>query len=239
VRTRIVYSLPYVMIACAVAGIGMMQSYMITPGAAGEVPDTWPGGSGIERDADRWTLVVAVHPMCPCTEASAEELGRAIRGADERPELIAIVRVPPDPDEAERWMNSPLVRALRRVDGGDGLRVIRDETGEIAAVFGALTSGHAVLFDPAGARRFSGGVTPSRGMRGPNTGAAAIGALLDGREAPATSAAVYGCPLCDAAETDSADRRDPAEPLNVELPSDGARHDGTALGGADNGGTDP
>lgn len=213
-RTRALGALPYLMLACAVAGLGMMQSYMTTPGAVGDTPAIWPDDSGLERSAGRWTLVLAVHPKCPCTDASVAELEGVLKAAPIAPELVAVVRVPDEPGRTTGWLDSPLITALRRVAevGADRLRLIEDPTGEIAASFGARTSGHAVLFDPGGAVRFSGGVTASRGMRGPSTGAASIASLLGGREARASRAAVYGCPLCDAPGPGIDDRRGPPSP---------------------------
>lgn len=208
----ILRAVPFAMIACAIGGTGAVHAYMTAPSAVGAVPESWPDGAGIMRDDRGWTLVVAVHPKCPCTEASVAELERVLSDAEPRPDVIAVVRVPREEAVREEWTDTGLIRVLRRATEGR-LRVIRDESGDIAGLFGALTSGHAILFDPDGVRRFEGGVTRSRGMRGPSTGTASIAALLAGRAAPAETAAVYGCPLCDGPGVENQDT-----PVSVELP---------------------
>jgi hypothetical protein len=58
------------------------------------------------------------------------------------------------------------------------------------------TSGQVLLYDASGRLRFRGGIRPSRGHEGDNTGRRALEALLLGDgAAPPLSTAVFGCPL--------------------------------------------
>jgi hypothetical protein len=83
---------------------------------------------------------------------------------------------------------------------------VADPDGEEAQRFGAATSGHVLLFDPAGELRFSGGITASRGHVGDNDGCDRLIRLLtagvgaerpSGVGIPAVSRQplVYGCPI--------------------------------------------
>jgi hypothetical protein len=62
--------------------------------------------------------------------------------------------------------------------------------------FGALTSGHTVVYDPSGRLLFSGGITSARGHAGENMGSELILAQLARKTNPQTHA-VFGCPLAD------------------------------------------
>ncbi|MEM0984115.1 MAG: RedB protein [Planctomycetota bacterium] len=192
---RILGILPFVMIGLAVGGLGAMHVYMTSPSAVGEPPASWPLTS-IDRRDGAWTLVVAIHPKCPCTVASVAELTEVIRKSPADLDVVGIVRVPFTATDAvaASWTSTLLVESLRDATN-DKVRIIEDHTGTLAERFGALTSGHAILFDTDGTRRFEGGVTKARGMRGDNAGIAAVRALLDGREPAVTSTPVFGCPI--------------------------------------------
>jgi hypothetical protein len=90
------------------------------------------------------------------------------------------------------WVESDL---WRRAAAVPGVHAVRDPGGEEARRFGALTSGHALLYDADGALRYSGGLTASRGHEGANAGATAVRDLLTRDEANLAAAPVYGCPL--------------------------------------------
>lgn len=155
-----------------------------------------------------WTIVMAAHPRCPCTRASVDELERALVGATRPYELIVLAFCPatdaargPDPDSTV-FTDTP---AIRRLVSLDGVRTVDDPGGLLAARFGALTSGHTLMYDPSGRLCFSGGLTPSRAHVGPNTGAFALRALLRNDEPVATESPVYGCPLENTNSTASID----------------------------------
>src|SRR5262249_13547366 len=56
------------------AGLAVMLDYENGAGVAATPPARWPAGSRLERVAGRATLVMSVHPHCPCSRASIEEL---------------------------------------------------------------------------------------------------------------------------------------------------------------------
>lgn len=175
-------------LAVGVAGLAWHGS---EPGRADEGDGLWPLGAG-ERP-EGWAVVMAAHPGCPCTEASASELIGAV--GDLGGVETVVLRFVPDPQPAGwlgPWGGSGAIESLSRAIGA---RVVDDVGGRMAARLGAMTSGHVVLFGPDGAPRFRGGLTPARGHTGPNTGSASLRALVRGDKAPADRSAVYGCPL--------------------------------------------
>ncbi|MBT6494877.1 MAG: hypothetical protein HOL01_10030 [Planctomycetaceae bacterium] len=61
-------------LGAVVFGMAWMWKYEATPGEATKSLVHWPVDSGIERSADRPTVVLFAHPRCPCTRASIREL---------------------------------------------------------------------------------------------------------------------------------------------------------------------
>jgi hypothetical protein len=170
------------------AGFWSLWSYAAAPGAAETAPPTWPAASALPRTAGRWTLVMFVHPKCPCTRASLTELEKLQAHA---PQIdLRIVAILPDGTDAG-WSDSPLIRRAKELPNS---LVIGDHAGYEARQFRARTSGETQLYDQAGSLAYHGGITAARGHEGDNPGCDAIAALLAGKTAPA-SCPVFGCPL--------------------------------------------
>ncbi len=173
------------------AGATYLSRYASESGDAARAPAVWPDDAGIERAHGAWTVVLAAHPRCPCTRATADELEAAIAGIATPHELIVLAFQPPEDD---RFADTGVIRRLAaRPDA----RIVPDPDARLSARFGGLTSGWVTVYDPDGTLRFAGGITPTRAHTGPNTGSAAVRALLTGSTAPAPTAPVYGCPLTD------------------------------------------
>ena len=90
------------------------------------------------------------------------------------------------------WGRTDLWRSAAAIPG---VRVSSDPDGVEAARFGAMTSGHAVVYDPNGRRVFSGGITGSRGHAGENAGRTAILTLVNGENPAKADLPVFGCPM--------------------------------------------
>jgi hypothetical protein len=75
--------------------------------------------------------------------------------------------------------------------------VVMDDNGTEADRFGALTSGHTVLYSPAGHLEFSGGITLARGHVGENPGQRRVISLVSTGRADSNGHEVYGCGLHD------------------------------------------
>ena len=59
-------------------GIERMSRYALTPAVQQPLVTIWPAMSSISRVPGRTTLVMFVHPQCPCTRASLSELEQII-----------------------------------------------------------------------------------------------------------------------------------------------------------------
>lgn len=141
------------------------------------------------RLPNRPLLVMALHPRCPCSEASLAELGDLLarsRGACD----ALLLQYHPETD-ASGWSTAVAPQPL----GGVTARVVLDPGGKLAAALGAATSGHVILADAHGTVRFAGGLTVSRGHRGRAPAQNAILEMLQGGNPSLTSAPVYGCTL--------------------------------------------
>lgn len=172
------------------AGLGLLWRYKARPGDEGTPPERWPAAAQLVRDPDKATLVMIAHPRCTCTRASLGELAEVMRRAPATRAYVLFVV----PDGATGWEHGELYAQARAIRG---VEVVVDHGGAIAETFGVKVSGHVLLFDAAGVRRFSGGITGSRGHAGDNLGRARVIALLRGASPDADHSHVYGCALED------------------------------------------
>src|SRR6185369_9173419 len=62
-------------------GIGVLWVYENASGQAAAPPAQWPVDSGIHLANDRATLIMLIHPHCPCSRASIGELARLMAQA--------------------------------------------------------------------------------------------------------------------------------------------------------------
>lgn len=163
------------------AGLHWFAEYKATPGAQQEAPRLWPTESRLTLAHGRSSLLLFLHPQCPCSRATLAELAR-LHGD------VAISFVFSDgvPLEGSSW------DAARKTPGA---KTFVDKDGLEAKLFGARTSGQVVLYDAAGRLQFAGGITASRGHVGDNTGRQAVQDLLAGKPARRDTHAVFGCAL--------------------------------------------
>jgi hypothetical protein len=184
-----------VCIGCAVviaSGVVLLLQYENAPGDAGDTPSQWPEGSVLALDATRPTLVVCAHPRCPCTRATIGELERLM--ARLQGKIVSHVLFFTPSDAPLQWVRTDLWNSAERIPG---VAVHSDPGGIDARKFGAVTSGHTVLYSRGGDLMFHGGITGSRGHAGDNAGSLAIESLLRDGVSDQTQTYVYGCPLLD------------------------------------------
>lgn len=156
----------------------------------------WPDDSRLALAVDRPTLLFFLHPYCPCSRASLGELERLVAGGrlapEHRPSTRIVVSLPAEADRS--WRESDTVRRAAALPDAE---LVWDVDGQESRRFGAVTSGSVRLFEPSGELRFAGGITPSRGHEGSNSGSTQLAELL-GPEGDRTwgSSPVFGCRLC-------------------------------------------
>lgn len=160
------------------------------PGEVGAAPDRWPATTRLPRRAGVATVVLALHPACPCSRASLDELeGVLARAATPLTALILVVRPAGLEAPAEE------AAAVARVRAIPGAVAVVDEGGVEARRLGARTSGHVLVFDGEGRLTYTGGITAGRGLRGDGPARQAVAAALGSASASTPSCPVYGCPL--------------------------------------------
>ena len=141
-------------------------------------------------DRNRDTLIMFVHPQCPCTRASLEELNRLLARSQGRVDAQVLFfkrgKFSGDWTRTDLWRNAAAI---------PGVAVHEDLDGAQARLFGAETSGYVLLYDAHGQLLFKGGITGSRGHAGDNAGENAIVSLLTGQDAKLKQTQVYGCSL--------------------------------------------
>jgi hypothetical protein len=197
--TRPKFLLPLIIAVWLVAiGVGLqfVMAYENSPGPVGGVPALWPADSRIRRSPDLPTLVMMVHPHCPCSRASVGELSLLMAESqglvDARVVFVRPVEVP------EEWEKTDLWSAVAAIPG---VKLSVDNGGVEARRFGSQTSGQVMLYDAGGQLLFSGGITSARGHSGENEGRSAILTLLTKGQAKSETP-VFGCSLFSEAARD-------------------------------------
>ena len=170
-----------------VIGTTTMVKYAYTPGRSATPPLDWPRHAHFQPASPKATLLVFVHPQCPCSRATLEELAR-IMVLRNRVEGRVYFLEP----AGTRWPKTDLYESASRIPG---VRVFSDPNGGIAQQFGARTSGQSLLYDAGGHLVFSGGITAGRGHVGANDGLESVLALLSGDTPRHRTAPVFGCAL--------------------------------------------
>ncbi len=140
-------------------------------------------------DPKKPTLIMLVHPQCPCSRASLTELNRLAALCPNTANLVVLFLRPAGCPEA--FAETDLRRQAEAIPG---VSALTDDNGDAARRLGAATSGETLLYAPNGRLLFHGGLTGSRGHEGDNAGLAAVTAWLHGISGP-SQAPVYGCPM--------------------------------------------
>ncbi len=164
-------------------------------GAAADAPRLWPEKSALPIEPGTYRLVMLAHPRCPCTRASLSELERLMTAVKGRANATVLF-VKPKAELADEWASTDLWTSAGRISGA---QAVLDEGGREAQLFGAKTSGQALLYSPRGELLFAGGMTPGRGHEGDNVGVRRIRALIEGGAIERAVSAVFGCSLFDGA----------------------------------------
>lgn len=171
-------------------GLALQWRYDHTPGAREDSPGEWPRTEVLTRGPTGLTLVMLAHPRCPCTRASLQVLASVMERARGRLSAHVLLWVPGRGDAD--WHEGELWRRAREIPG---VQVHADVEGQEARRFGALTSGHTVVYGADGRLVFSGGLTPARGQPEEGAGAEALLALARREVSGEARADVYGCGL--------------------------------------------
>jgi hypothetical protein len=177
----------------AVSGLSSLAKYRFAPGASAAVTHSdWPAQSALARPANKYFLLVFVHPQCPCTEATISELDKLMTHTAGKLSTTVAFVVPsgvlPGFEKGSLWTASARIPGVMNVCDFSGLEAQR---------FGAATSGQTFLFNTNGQMIFHGGITDGRGHEGDNVGSESVVNLVMGKTAESTQTPVFGCALFD------------------------------------------
>jgi hypothetical protein len=183
-------------VAIVVGSWSMLRHEFAAATPALPVHDLPPELARLVPERKPLTLVLAVHPECPCTAASLEQLERLLAQNPDRIQTIVLFWT----DQGE--FSAPAVRQSRywkRLAALPHVTLVPDSDGATAASLGAVVSGSLVAFDAEGRARFHGGLTASRGHAGSSRGLEFLQAIVEGKASPdVCSAPAFGCELQEA-----------------------------------------
>jgi hypothetical protein len=174
----------------AALGQRVMMNYDYAAAVPGTPPEMWPVATKVLRTPGLDSIVVIAHPHCPCSRATVEELARLMALLHNRVTATVIFVRPSE--FSQDWERTDLWQDAARIPG---VAVLSDVNGVEASLFGAQASGQTMLYDAAGALRFSGGITPSRGHAGDSPGRSAILSIVNTGNSGTSHSSVYGCSL--------------------------------------------
>jgi hypothetical protein len=178
--------------AGVLVGVWSMFAYELTPAVLKRPSEHWPDQTSLQMDSKRFTLVMFVHPHCPCTRASIDELAELVATTSGRIRPIIVFLKPSEFDKA--WERTDLWREAQNIR--DAILVC-DDGGTETARFNAMASGETRLYDTGGRLLFQGGITPSRGHRGDSVGRSTLEKILAGLPVSSSRTPVFGCALRD------------------------------------------
>jgi hypothetical protein len=181
-----------VWLAVVLTGMFVLLRYSQTAGLVGNPPAQWPVTSQMTRTTGIPSLIMFLHPHCPCSSASIGELEQFMAHCMERVNVQVLFVQPEGMTEA--WAQTSLWRKALAIPG---VSVRCDHDGVEAGRFQALTSGQTLLYGADGALLFQGGITLSRGHAGDNPGRSAVEALLRHELVNPAQTLVFGCALSE------------------------------------------
>jgi hypothetical protein len=144
-------------------------------------------------------LIVTLHPHCPCSKTTLDELRLLLAETKSPIRATALFVLPAGitaegseaaiawTEESASWQLAATIPGLERSLIGEAE----------ARTIGPRTSGHVLLFDADGAPLFDGGITLGRGHAGDNDGRRALAAALRNERPRVATHPVYGCGLFD------------------------------------------
>lgn len=171
-------------------GLFVLISYSNTSGDVGVTPVELPSIPTIRNTNGTSTLLMFIHPQCPCSQASLEQLTRIHARCHNKVTIRILFRSASE--SPDTWVQTRLWKSAQRIPGAI---VTIDPDGRTAAKFGARTSGHVLVYNADGKLVFNGGITAARGHEGDSLGTSAVIACLREGVSIQENVPVFGCDL--------------------------------------------
>lgn len=165
-----------VWLIAAGCGSWIFAARSFSPGNAGTPASDWPADTKAPRNTNGYTLVVALHPECGCSQATLENLEELLTASKGRLRADVLCVEYPELDESARESDN-----WKLADRIKGVSLTLDSNAAEAKLFAARTSGESRLYGPDGRLLFRGGITSGRGHAGENPGSTAVLNLINGR----------------------------------------------------------
>lgn len=135
-------------------------------------------------------IVMAVHPRCPCTSNSLDELQLATMDSESEANVSFLVYKPEDAPDS--WNGKYIERLRKRFRDAT---IIKDPSGHLASRLDLHTSGALVVVRD-GEILFRGGITAGRSCQQANLGSLTLREFLDnGNVSKSVETPVFGCKL--------------------------------------------
>jgi hypothetical protein len=175
---------------CILIGSAIMVNEEFTAAQSAPISSAFPKNSPLTLAAGKPTLVLFLHPHCPCSRATLRELEKVVTRTQDMAAVEIVFTIPagtpPGWEKGDLW---------NRAHAIPGASVVRDQNGIAARRFGVIGSGHTLLYAPSGRLLFSGGITASRGEEGDNPGESAVVNFVLHGHSEITHTPVFGCEL--------------------------------------------
>lgn len=178
--------------------------YEFTPAKSESALERWPADSACELSGDCPTLVMFVHPHCPCSRASLNELAVLLTRCQGRVRAQVLFYKPDSVPDS--WVETDLWDSAKRIPG---VETKIDVGGAEQNRFKAHASGEVFVYLPDGNLLFHGGITVGRGHAGDNAGRLALESYLLHGTPPSAGTPVFGCSLDPPESTNAAKRESP------------------------------
>lgn len=124
-----------------ILGMVLVSRREFIPSPVAQGATTWPAAAPIPISLERPTLVMFVHPECPCSIQSMEALSRILQGFGEQVDahLVFYTWDPsePDPRDGKLWRSAEVLSSVT---------LHADRGGRITDLFHVTSSGHALLY---------------------------------------------------------------------------------------------
>ncbi len=185
------------------SGFFLLGAYHVRPGQPGKPLVRWPEGCPVRLDPDRPTLLIFLHPRCPCSRASVAELASIAASYRGRFAAHAILYRPEGP--SEDWDQAEA--AATDEASIPGLRRWTDRSGRWATDSGSRRLGR-VLADPRPwmERLLREAASPLRAAIGGGISASKPWSNASSeRDVEPRVKLIFGCPILDPASTSRAE----------------------------------
>jgi hypothetical protein len=167
------------------------MQYQNKPGITQVTSSLWPNSARVTLAKNKPTMLLFMHPYCPCSRATLDNLSRLLLRIHNKVQIYILFfsssKFP------QKWVHSATWNEAAQLPG---VHLLVDRDGRIAKQFHATISGQVLLYGTNGHKLFDGGITPGRGHSGDSRGSSMLESLILKQTQPIySSVAVFGCPI--------------------------------------------